>query len=92
MNIDILIKKVSEAELEFLTSQANEYCESPEEIEEWKEDTYKPMQKLFADCESIDDLREVLEVELGIDNPSEYIFDNYIIESGWRFDSVDHNL
>ena len=80
MNIQDLIKKVSEAELEFLASQANEYCESPEEIEEWKEDTYKPMQKLFADCESINDLREVLEEELGIENPSEYILDNYIIE------------
>ena len=80
MNIQDLIKKVSEAELEFLASQANEYCESPEEIEEWKEDTYKPMQKLFVNCESINDLREVLEVELGIDNPSEYILDNYIID------------
>ena len=80
MNIDILIKKVSEAELEFLTSQAKEYCEGPEEFAEWKKEVHDPLKKKFVNCESINDLREVLEEELGIENPSEYILDNYIIE------------
>ena len=80
MNIDILIKKVADKELEFLTSQAKEYCESPEEFAEWKKDVHDPLKKKFVNCESINDLREVLEEELGIEDPSEYILDNYIIE------------
>ena len=80
MNIDILIKKVADKELEFLTSQAKEYCESPEEFAEWKKDMHDPLKKKFVNCESINDLRTVLEDELGIENPSEYILDNYIIE------------
>ena len=80
MNIDILIKKVADKELEFLVSQAKEYCESPEEIAGWKKDIYDPLKKKFVNCESINDLREVLEEEIGIENPSEYILDNYIID------------
>jgi hypothetical protein len=80
MNIDKLIKKVTDSELEFLTSQAKEYCESPEEFAEWKKDMHDPLKKKFVNCESINDLRTVLEDELGIENPSEYILDNYIIE------------
>ena len=80
MNIDNLIKKVADSELEFLTSQAKEYCESPEEFAEWKKDVHDPLKKKFVNCESINDLRAVLEDELGIENPSEYILDNYIIE------------
>ena len=80
MNIDILIKKVADKELEFLTSQAKEYCEDKEEFAEWKKDVYDPLKKKFVNCESINDLRAVLEEELGIEDASEYILDNYIIE------------
>ena len=80
MNIDILIKKVAESELEFLVSQAKEYCEDKEELAEWKKDIYDPLKKKFVNCESINDLREVLEDELGIEDASEYILDNYIID------------
>ena len=80
MNINDLIKKVADSELEFLTSQSKEYCESPEEIAEWKKDVHDPLKKKFVNCESINDLREVLEVELGIEDASEYILDNYIID------------
>ena len=80
MNINDLIKKVSEAELEFLTSQANEYCENKQELMEWKKDVHDPLKKKFVNCESINDLREVLEDELGIEDASEYILDNYIID------------
>ena len=79
MNIDILIKKVTDSELEFLASQAKEYCESPEEFAEWKKDVHDPLKKKFVNCESIDDLRAVLEDEIGIEDASEYILDNYII-------------
>ena len=80
MNIDILIKKVADSELEFLTSQAKEYCEDKEELAGWKKDVHDPLKKKFVNCESINDLREVLEEELGIEDASEYILDNYIIE------------
>lgn len=79
MNIDILTKKVADSELEFLTSQAKEYCESPEEFAEWKKDVHDPLKKKFVNCESIDDLRAVLEEEIGIENPSEYILNYYVI-------------
>jgi hypothetical protein len=79
MNIDKLIKKVTDSELEFLLSQAEEYCEDKEEFAEWKKDVHDPLKKKFVNCESIDDLRAVLEEEIGIENPSEYILDNYII-------------
>ena len=80
MNINDLIKKVADKELEFLVSQAKEYCEDKEEIAEWKKDIYDPLKKKFVNCESINDLREVLEDELGIEDASEYILDNYIID------------
>ena len=79
MNIKDLIKKVADGELEFLTSQAKEYCEDKEELAEWKKDVHDPLKKQFDDCESIDDLRAVLEDEIGIEDASEYILDNYII-------------
>ena len=80
MNINDLIKKVADKELEFLASQAKEYCEDEEELMAWKAEVHDPLKKKFVNCESINDLREVLEEELGIENPSEYILDNYIIE------------
>jgi hypothetical protein len=79
MNIDILIKKVTDSELEFLASQAKEYCEDKEELAEYKKDVLSPLWKKFVMCESIDDLRAVLEDEIGIEDASEYILDNYII-------------
>jgi hypothetical protein len=79
MTIDNLIKKVTDSELEFLLSQAEEYCEDKEELAEYKKDVLSPLWKKFVMCESINDLRTVLEDELGIENPSEYILDNYII-------------
>lgn len=80
MNINDLIKKVADSELEFLTSQAKEYCEDKEELVEWKKDIYDPLKKKFVNCESINDLREVLEEEIGIEDASEYLLDNYIID------------
>lgn len=80
MNINDLIKKVADSELEFLVSQAKEYCEDKDELAEWKKDEYDPLKKKFVNCESIDDLRAVLEEEIGIENPSEYILDNYVID------------
>lgn len=79
MNIEDLIEKVAKQELEFLLSQAEEYCEDKEELAEWKKDVHDPIKKQFDDCESIDDLRAVLEEEIGIEDASEYILDNYII-------------
>ncbi len=79
MNLKDLIEKVAKQELEFLLSQAEEYCEDKEELAEWKNDVLSPLWKKFVMCESIDDLRAVLEEEIGIENPSEYILDNYII-------------
>jgi hypothetical protein len=79
MTIDNLIKKVTDSELEFLASQAKEYCEDKEELAEYKKDVLSPLWKKFVMCESIDDLRTVLEDELGVENPSEYILDNYVI-------------
>jgi hypothetical protein len=79
MNLKDLIEKVAKQELEFLLSQAEEYCEDKKELAEWKKDVHDPLKKKFDDCESIDDLRAVLEEEIGIENPSEYILDNYII-------------
>ena len=80
MTIDNLIKKVTDSELEFLASQAKEYCEDKEELAEYKKDVLSPLWKKFVMCESIDDLRTVLEDELGVENPSEYILDNYVID------------
>jgi len=80
MNINDLIKKVADKELEFLVSQAKEYCEDIEELVEWKKDVHDPLKKKFVNCESINDLREVLKDEIGIEDPSEYILDNYIID------------
>ena len=79
MKLKDLIEKVAKQELEFLLSQAEEYCEDKEEFAEWKKDVHDPIKKQFVNCESIDDLRAVLEEEIGIENPSEYILDNYII-------------
>jgi hypothetical protein len=79
MELKDLIEKVAKQELEFLLSQAEEYCEDKEELAEWKKDVHDPLKKKFVNCESIDDLRAVLEEEIGTENPSEYILDNYII-------------
>ena len=79
MNLKDLIEKVAKQELEFLLSQAEEYCEDKEEFAEWKKDVHDPLKKKFVNCESIDDLRAVLEEEIGIEDASEYILDNYII-------------
>ena len=77
--VEDIIKRVSESELGFLLSQAQEYCDGPEELEDWKKDVYESVQKRLRDCETIDDLRIALEEDLQIENPSEYILDNYII-------------
>lgn len=79
MNINDLIKKVADSELEFLVSQAKEYCEDKEELMAWKAEVHDPLKKKFVNCESINDLRAVLEEELGIEDPSKYILDYYII-------------
>jgi uncharacterized protein (UPF0335 family) len=79
MELKDLIEKVAKQELEFLLSQAEEYCEDKEELAEWKKDVHDPLKKKFVNCESIDDLRAVLEEEIGVENSSEYILDNYII-------------
>ena len=79
MKLKDLIEKVAKQELEFLLSQAEEYCEDKEELAEWKKDVYDFLQMKFAECKSMEDLKIVLEYEIGTENPSEYILNNYII-------------
>ena len=77
--VEDLIKRVASEELEFLRNQASHYCESNEEFEEWLNDEYTKIKARYDACKTLKDLEIVVEEEIGVENPSEYILKNYVI-------------
>jgi hypothetical protein len=73
-----LKNEVIKQEIGYLESVAQTHC-TPEEFQEYKEETLSVIRELFESAQDVEGLGEVLENELGIDNPYLYILDNFII-------------
>ena len=78
INVKDLIKRVAFEELEFLRNQASEYCESNEEFEEWLNGEYTKIKARYDACENLGQLETVVEEEIGVENPAQYILHNYV--------------
>ena len=77
--VEEIIARVTTIELGYLKEQARTVCETDEQFEGWMEEVYPDYERQFAQCETLQQFKSVLTEVFGVDNPSEYILDNYII-------------
>lgn len=70
---------VAKSELDYLESVAVNNVESEAELADYQEEELQPLKEQFSKAKDIEELAEILQNELGIDNPMEYILINYVI-------------